>query len=66
MKIPDLISIITSPNPAIRNQSLEGICKTASSSELVAVCDQLDAFRHQSSNLYEKARALFFLAAKVQ
>jgi hypothetical protein len=63
MKVPDLISIITSSDSAIRNRSLESACKEASSAELVAACEQLDAFRHQSTNLYEKARALFFLAA---
>jgi len=63
MKVPDLISIITASDPSLRDQSLESACKGATSSELVAACEQLDAFRHQSSNLYEKARALFFLAA---
>jgi hypothetical protein len=63
MKIPDLISIITSTDSAIRDRSLESACTEASSIELVGACEQLETFRHQSSNLYEKARALFFLAA---
>jgi hypothetical protein len=63
MKVPDLISIITSADPAIRNRSIESACSGAGSKELVAACEQLHAFRHESPNLYEKARALFFLAA---
>jgi hypothetical protein len=63
MKVPDLISIITSTDPALRDCSLENACSSAGSRELVAACEQLHAFRHRSSNLYEKARALFFLAA---
>lgn len=63
MKIPDLISIITSSDPTIRDRSLDAACRDSNSQELVAACEQLNAFRHRSTNLYEKARALFFLAA---
>ncbi|MGQ9890036.1 MAG: UTP--glucose-1-phosphate uridylyltransferase, partial [Aggregatilineales bacterium] len=58
-----LIPIITSPDPAIRNQSLDAVCRTASLPELMAECASLDTFRRRSSNLYERVRALFFLYA---
>jgi hypothetical protein len=58
-----LVQIITSADPAIRNQSLDAYCRQASARELVAECESLEAFRRQSENLYEKVRALFFLYA---
>ena len=58
-----LIEIITSADPALRNQSLEARCRGASVEELVAACAELDAFRRRSENLYERVRALFFLYA---
>src|SRR5438105_8488103 len=58
-----LIEIITSPEPAIRNQSLDAFCRPASSKELLAAAAELEQFRRQSSNLYERVRALFFLYA---
>ena len=58
-----LINIITSSDPAIRNQSLEAFCRPASLGELLQACAELDAFRRQSDNLYERVRALFFLYA---
>src|SRR5437763_13362968 len=58
-----LIEIITSPEPAIRNQSLDAFCRPASIKELLAAAAELEQFRRQSSNLYERVRALFFLYA---
>jgi hypothetical protein len=58
-----LIEIITSADPAIRNQSLDAVCTRATAEELVAACGELDAFRQRSKNLYERVRALFFLSA---
>jgi galactokinase/mevalonate kinase-like predicted kinase len=58
-----LIDIITSRDPAIRDQSLDAICGGASADELLETCAQLDAFRRRSDNLYERVRALFFLHA---
>src|SRR3954468_15044464 len=58
-----LIKIITSADPAIRNQSLDPFCGPASLAELLKACAELDAFRHESENLYERVRALFFLYA---
>ena len=58
-----LIEIITSRDDAVRNRSLDEICRAASFSALLAECAALDAFRRQSDNLYERVRALFFLYA---
>jgi hypothetical protein len=58
-----LVSIITSPDPAVRNQSLDAWCRPASAADLLAECAELDAFRRTSDNLYERVRALFFLYA---
>ena len=58
-----LVHLITSPDPAVRNQSLDAICRAASVPELLAECAELEAFRHRSENLYERVRALLFLYA---
>jgi UDP-N-acetylglucosamine pyrophosphorylase len=58
-----LIAIILSQDPNIRNKSLESICNSASLNELLLECNELEIFRHESKNLYEKVRALFFLYA---
>src|SRR5687767_3827788 len=58
-----LIKIITSADPAIRNQSLDPFCIPASLDELIKACAELEAFRRESENLYERVRALFFLYA---
>jgi hypothetical protein len=55
--------IITAGEASVRNQSLDGLCRSASLPALLAECDELDAFRRQSDNLYERVRALFFLYA---
>jgi hypothetical protein len=59
----DLVRIIIDPNPALRNQSLEGACAGLSAVDLLRQCAELDAFRRHSENLYERVRALFFLYA---
>ncbi len=58
-----LVEIIVSPDPAIRDRSLDAFARTASLAELLAECAELDAFRRTSDNLYERVRALFFLYA---
>src|SRR5688572_30129376 len=58
-----LTEIITANDPAVRNQSLDAVCRGASLDQLLAECAALDAFRRQSDNLYERVRALFFLYA---
>jgi galactokinase/mevalonate kinase-like predicted kinase len=58
-----LLEIITSPDPKIRNQSLDTFCTKSTAAELLTACTELDAFRRRSDNLYERVRALFFLYA---
>jgi hypothetical protein len=61
--MPSLVGIITSQNPDDRNQSLDAWCRVATLSELLSECRELDDFRRNSENLYERVRALFFLYA---
>ncbi len=63
MQAGQLVSIITSPDPAQRNQSLDRLCAGLDAAGLLAECDALEQFRRQSKNLYERVRALFFLYA---
>ena len=58
-----LLPLITSADPAVRDQSLDASCRVASVAELLAACDELDGFRRKAENLYERVRALFFLSA---
>ena len=58
-----LVNLITAPDAATRNQSLDAHCRAASVEELLRHSADLDAFRRRSENLYERVRALFFLYA---
>src|SRR5580704_13805373 len=55
--------IITASDAATRNQSLDAFCRSATLQELLQECNDLEAFRRTSANLYERVRALFFLYA---
>src|SRR6478609_6993582 len=59
----ELIRIITSDEPAVRDTALEAVCRRLSLSELLNECAALDRFRRESDNLYQRVRALFFLYA---
>ncbi len=59
----DLISLITSSEPAVRDRSLDGACAAMSLEALLAETAKLEAFRRRSDNLYERVRALLFLYA---
>jgi len=61
--VSDLWKIITSADPEIRNRSLDTFCAKATVQELLAEAAELERQRHSSANLYERVRALFFLAA---
>ena len=61
--MPDLISIITTAEPALRDCALDAACGPLSLAELLEQTAALDAFRRRSDNLYERVRALFFLYA---
>ena len=58
-----LVTIITSPDPEVRNRSVDAYARSAPLAELLAECAELEAFRRASDNLYERVRALFFLYA---
>ncbi len=59
----DVIEIITSNDPALRDLSLDAVCRDLSRDELLAICERLEAFRKSSNNLYHRVRSLFFLYA---
>jgi REP element-mobilizing transposase RayT len=61
--VRNLVGLITSSDPAVRNQSLDAACATLSLPALLEECVELDAFRRRSENLYERVRTLFFLYA---
>ena len=56
-----LLTLITSPDAAVRDLSLDAACEKLSLAELLAEADALDAFRRTSENLYHRVRALLFL-----
>ncbi|MFT6239652.1 MAG: galactokinase/mevalonate kinase-like predicted kinase [Akkermansiaceae bacterium] len=58
-----LLSLITSENPAIRDQPLAEACANLDPTALLAECQELDSFRRTSDNLYHRVRAIFFLQA---
>jgi hypothetical protein len=58
-----LIGIIVAQEPEVRNQSLDGFCRSASAGDLLEECQALDRFRRTSDNLYERVRAQSFLYA---
>lgn len=56
-----LLDLITSPDDAVRNQSLDAACDGLDLMKLLAEAESLDAFRRKSENLYHRVRALLFL-----
>jgi hypothetical protein len=56
-----LVEIITSPDPAVRDLSVDAFARESGCDALLQECAALDAFRRSSQNLYERVRALFFL-----
>jgi hypothetical protein len=57
-----LVAIIESKEPAIRDRSLDSVCDGAGAEELLAEAAALEVFRHASTSLYHRVRALFLLA----
>ena len=58
-----LLNIITSEDPSRRDTALAEACGELTLGELLQECIALDQFRREAANLYERVRALFFLAA---
>jgi len=58
-----LIETITAKGSKIRNRPFRSLCEELSPQELMAACEELDAFRRSADNLYERVRATMFLYA---
>jgi hypothetical protein len=58
-----LRALILAQDEATRNQPLEAAVRGLSLPVLLAECDDLEAFRQECDNLYQRVRALFFLHA---
>ncbi|MCH7224885.1 UTP--glucose-1-phosphate uridylyltransferase [Haloferula sp. A504] len=58
-----LVGIITTGDPSRRDTDLAEVCRELDAGGLLAECAELDAFRRDAENLYERVRALFFLYA---
>ena len=58
-----LVEVITAHDPALRDRSIESACDGLGVEELLAEAAGLEAFRRESTNLYERVRALFLLSA---
>jgi hypothetical protein len=59
----NLLEIIQSIDPEIKNRSIDALCSEASVAGLLEEAAELDSFRRTSSNLYLRVRSLFFLYA---
>ena len=59
----ELIKIILSSEPEIKNRSLDYFCRNASLDDLIREAQQLEIYRKDEFNLYNRVRALFFLYA---
>src|SRR5688572_29399593 len=59
----DVVDIIASSDPALRDQAIDAWCAGKTIDELLAAVDRLDTYRRTESNLYQRVRALFFIAA---
>ncbi len=57
------IDVITSQDSALRNRSLDSLCRGLTLAQLLDECHSLDHFRRSSDSLYQRVRALFFLYA---
>ncbi|MDP1563478.1 MAG: UTP--glucose-1-phosphate uridylyltransferase [Pirellulaceae bacterium] len=58
-----LIDLIVSPDPAVRDLSIESQVAKLTVTELLEQAQELDRFRRDRDSLYERVRALFFLYA---
>jgi len=59
--LSELVGIITSPNPEVRNRSVDEFCRQSSTAVLLEECADLNRFWRSHDNLYGRVRALFFL-----
>ncbi len=57
------LETILAADPALRDRSLGSLAAGRSAEELLSACAELERFRRETGNLYERVRALFFLYA---
>lgn len=57
----NLIDIISSSVDSVRDRALDAWCSGRSLAELQQACQELDQYRRDCDNLYQRVRALFFL-----
>jgi hypothetical protein len=55
------IETITSMDEAVRNRPFTDICESLSNGRLFDACQELEAFRRSTDNLYNRVRATLFL-----
>lgn len=58
-----VVELITSPDPAVRNQPIEAVCRGAGLPFLLQAADELERFRRSSASLYDRVRACTLLYA---
>ena len=58
-----LIETITRPEPHLRDRSLHELLEGLPTAEILGLADELEVFRQDSRNLYERVRASIFLHA---
>lgn len=61
--VGDLLRTIVSAEPEVRDRSLDELCAGLDRAGLLSAAAELDHFRRGADNLYQRVRALFFLAA---
>jgi hypothetical protein len=57
------IETIVAADPALRDRSLASLCRGLSAPQLLAACEELETFRRQAGNLYQRVRAALFAYA---
>lgn len=60
------IETIVSRDPALRHRPFGELCANIDTTSLLQACDELERFRHDSNNLYERVRACLFLYAALR
>ena len=58
-----LVAIITAAEADARDRSVDAVCRQLTVEQLLVEATALEVFRRESTNLYERVRALFFLYA---
>lgn len=55
------INTITSKDNKVRNKAFKVLCNKLTTKEIISQLDELELFRHETKNLYERVRACMFL-----